>query len=104
MTIALLLAASAAAFPQAPPRAPQAPTGLAEPVRLKAGDQYVSVEKPGYACPCWYDVDGDGRKDLIVGQFKDGKLKVYRNLGDGKLAEGRWLQADGNDAVIPGVW
>jgi hypothetical protein len=101
MTIALLLAATAAAFPQAPPRAP---AGFAEPVRLKAGDQYVSVEKPGYACPCLYDVDGDGKKDLIVGQFAGGKMKVYRNLGDGKFAEGKWLQAAGNDAEIPGVW
>lgn len=74
------------------------------PVRLRAGDAYVQVEKPGYACPCWFDVDGDGAKDLIVGQFAKGKMKVYRNLGGGKLAEGEWLEAGGDVAEVPGVW
>jgi hypothetical protein len=74
------------------------------PVRLKAGGVPIRVESPGYAAPCWVDVDGDGKKDLVVGQFNKGKIKVYRNLGNGKFAEGVWLQADGKDAEIPGVW
>jgi hypothetical protein len=49
-------------------------------------------------------MDDDGRKDLLVGQFRDGKIRVYRNLGDGKLAAGDWLKADGAPAEIPGVW
>ena len=75
-----------------------------EPVRLKAGDDFVRVEAPGWACPSWHDLDGDGKKDLVVGQFRDGKMKVYRNLGDGKLAEGRWIEAGGEVAKVPGVW
>lgn len=74
------------------------------PVRLKAGDEFVKVESPGWACPCWYDVDGDGRKDLIVGQFSGGKMRVFKNLGDGKLAEGKWLEVEGKAAEVPGVW
>lgn len=74
------------------------------PVRLKGGDEFVKVESPGYAAPCWADVDGDGKKDLVVGQFAKGKLKVYRNLGKGKLAEGKWLEAEGDVAEVPGVW
>lgn len=74
------------------------------PVRLQADGELVRVEEPGYAAPCWTDVDGDGRKDLVVGQFKDGKMKVYRNLGEGKLAAGQWLEADGDIAEVPGVW
>jgi hypothetical protein len=75
-----------------------------DPVRMKADDGYVRVESPGWAAPCWHDVDRDGKKDLVVGQFHRGKMRVYRNLGDGKLAEGRWLEAGGQVAEVPGVW
>ena len=75
-----------------------------DPVRMKAGEGYVRVESPGWAAPCWHDVDRDGKKDLVVGQFHDGKMRIYRNLGDGKLAEGRWLEAGGEVAQVPGVW
>jgi hypothetical protein len=71
---------------------------------LKAGGQAVRVDSPGYACPCWADINGDGKKDLLVGQFSSGRIKVYRNEGDGKLAAGEWLQADGKVADVPGVW
>jgi hypothetical protein len=74
------------------------------PVMLKADGQAVRVDSPGYACPCWADINGDGKKDLLVGQFSSGRIKVYRNEGDGKLAAGEWLQADGKVADVPGVW
>jgi hypothetical protein len=77
---------------------------FAAPVRLSGGGQAVRVESPGYAAPCWADVDGDGKKDLLVGQFNDGKIRVYRNLGKNKLAAGQWLQAEGQVAQIPGIW
>ena len=77
---------------------------FAAPVRLMAAGKLVQVESPGYAAPCWADVDEDGLKDLIVGQFAGGKMMVYRNLGDGELAKGKWLQADGKTAEVPGVW
>ena len=75
-----------------------------QPVRLKAEGAAVRVESPGYAAPCWADVDGDGKQDLLVGQFAGGKIRVYRNLGDGQLAAGEWLQAEGEVAEVPGVW
>jgi hypothetical protein len=75
-----------------------------DPVRLKGADEYVRVESPGYAAPCWADVDGDGKKDLLVGQFNGGKIRVYKNLGDGQLGAARWLEADGKVAEVPGVW
>ena len=77
---------------------------FSKPERLKGGDDYVKVEAPGYAAPCWADIDGDGKKDLLVGQFADGKIRVYKNLGAGKLAAGEWLQAEGEVAKVPGVW
>ena len=81
----------------------QAPQ-FAEPVRMKAGDELVRVESPGWACPAWHDVDRDGKKDLVVGQFRGGKMRVFKNLGDGKLAAGTWLEAGGKTAEVPGVW
>tara|TARA_B100000809_G_scaffold76385_1_gene74158 strand:+ start:19 stop:315 length:297 start_codon:yes stop_codon:yes gene_type:complete len=77
---------------------------FATPVRLNGGDQAVRVESPGYAAPCWADVDGDGIKDLLVGQFRDGKIQVFKNLGKNKLAAASWLKAEGMVAEVPGVW
>jgi len=74
------------------------------PVRLFGGDDAVRVESPGYAAPCWADIDADGKKDLLVGQFNNGKIRVYKNLGNNKLASAEWLQAEGATAQVPGVW
>ncbi len=73
-------------------------------MRLSAGGVPIRVESPGYAAPCWADVDGDGVKDLLVGQFRGGKILYCKNLGGGELSKGEWLQADGKIAEVPGVW
>ena len=80
------------------------PDEFEPPVRLQADGAPVRVESPGYAAPGWADVDGDGRKDLLVGQFAQGKIRVFRNLGGTRLAPGEWLQAGGEVAQVPGVW
>jgi hypothetical protein len=77
---------------------------FADPVRMQGGGESVRVERPGYASPCWADVDGDGKKDLLVGQFNGGKIQIFKNEGDGVLGAGEWLQADGTVAEVPGVW
>lgn len=83
---------------------PAAALEFEKPIRVQADGKPVRVEAPGYAAPCWADVDGDKRKDLLVGQFAQGKIRVYRNLGGGKLAAGEWLEAGGKVAEVPGVW
>jgi hypothetical protein len=85
------------------------PCGAAEPrfhppVRLKAGGVAIRVEAPGYAAPCLADVDGDGKRDLLVGQFNLGKIRVFKGLGGGKFARGAWLQVAGKVAEVPGIW
>jgi hypothetical protein len=79
-------------------------TDFEQPVRLKAGDAAVRVESPGYACPCWADIDGDGKPELLVGQFNGGKIRVFKHEGAEKFAAGTWLQAEGKVAQVPGVW
>ena len=74
------------------------------PVRLKAGGVVVRVEAPGYAAPCLADVDGDGKLDLLVGQFNKGKIQFFKGLGRGQFAKSSWLQAEGKAAEVPGVW
>jgi hypothetical protein len=72
------------------------------PVRLKAGETPIRVESPGYACPGWAVING--QKTLLVGQFNQGKIQVFKHLGGEKFAPGTWLQAEGKVAEIPGVW
>ena len=54
-----------------------------KPIRVVAGGKPIQLESPGYAAPSWADMDGDGRKDLLVGQFRNGKIQVFKNLGGG---------------------
>ncbi len=57
----------------------------------------------GHAAPCVIDWDGDGLKDLLLGQYSSGKIRFYRNVGR-KLAPAfttySYLQADGKDIAV----
>ena len=74
-----------------------------EPVKIEAGGEPIS-SSIGHASPVVMDFDGDGRKDLLVGQFSGGKLRVYLNKGtNGKpeLGEFFYLEAGGEEARVP---
>lgn len=79
-----------------------------EPVRIKAGDDVVSVESPGYACPTMADVDGDGQDDLVVGQFREGNMQFCKNIAphgeSPRFAPPQWLMTGDDRANVPGVW
>jgi hypothetical protein len=76
---------------------------LAAPVRVQAGETVIDVEV-GHAAPLVLDWDGDGLEDLLVGQFGDGKLLIYKNRGSRgrpSFSEHIVFQAASTDGVIP---
>jgi hypothetical protein len=76
---------------------------LAPPVRIEAAGKPIDTEV-GHAAPFVYDFNGDGVKDLLVGQFGGGILTIYRNEGTNaqpKLTAGVRFQAGGKDGTVP---
>ena len=74
-----------------------------EGVRLKAGGEVIEVDI-GHLVPCVTDWNGDGKKDLIVGQFSGGKIRVYLDQGtDSKPAfkDFEYLKAGGEEISLP---
>ena len=80
-----------------------ADSDLLPAVRLKAGGVAIDTEV-GHAAPFVGDVDGDGLRDLLVGQFGGGFLTIYRNVGTHDapvLAAGRRFRDRSGDGRIP---
>ncbi len=76
---------------------------LSAPKQVLVAGAPIGV-KVGHAAPLAIDFDGDGVRDLLVGQFGDGKLNIFKNTGTNAspiLAGGVFLQAGGKDATIP---
>ena len=74
------------------------------PVRLSAADGVIdSGESWGHSGPWVEDVDGDGLRDLVVGDFS-GLFRVYRNQGTNqapRYAAAVNLKAGNSDAKVP---
>jgi hypothetical protein len=74
------------------------------PVRLKAAGAVIdSGPQWAHSGPCFRDVDGDGRRDLLVGDFS-GLFYLYRNIGTDQrpeFAAGKPLMAGGVEAKVP---
>ena len=99
LTTALVLALSVAASAGTEPP----PGDLAAPVRILAKGESIDVEV-GHAAPYLLDLDGDGKRDLLVGQFGGGRLRVYPNQGSEtapRYAAWTYLQAGSEDARVP---
>jgi hypothetical protein len=74
-----------------------------KPVRLKAAGEVITTDI-GHSAPYVYDFDGDGVRDLLVGQFGGGKLRIYRNAGTNKKPNyeaHQWFMAAGAIATVP---
>ena len=73
------------------------------PVQLEAAGKVIDTDI-GHAAPSVGDFDGDGVRDLLVGQFGDGILWVYRNEGtntEPKLAAGVKFKDGNPDGRVP---
>jgi len=76
---------------------------LAPPVLLRAGGQPINVDM-GHAAPFVADLKGDGQLTLLVGQFGEGKLRMYPNVGTRKeprFDKFEWFQVDGKVVHVP---
>ena len=74
-----------------------------KPVRLKAGGEFINVDI-GHAAPLVFDWNKDGKRDLLVGQFGSGKLRIYLNTGSDiqpKYETLEWFKAGGAVATVP---
>jgi hypothetical protein len=76
---------------------------LLPPVRLEAAGKPIDTAV-GHAAPFVGDFDGDKVSDLLVGQFGDGLLWIYRNEATAarpKLAAGVKFKDGKEDGRVP---
>ena len=76
---------------------------LAPPVQLQAGGRPINVDM-GHAAPFVADLKGDGQLVLLVGQFGQGKLRLYPNIGtpsEPNFNRFEWFQASGKVVTLP---
>jgi hypothetical protein len=57
------------------------PVELEGPMAVTSGGRPIDTEHLGHAAPFVCDFDGDGRKDLLLGEFYQGRMRIYRNVG-----------------------
>ena len=91
---------------------------FAQGKRLVAGDKPIDVTT-GHASPYVYDFDGDGKRDLLVGEFGSGvfrgetttdnsvvnaRLRIYLNKGTNvspRYGSFKYLQGGEENASVP---
>lgn len=67
-------------------------------------DSGVPIDVGYYGAPAMVDWNTDGAKDLILGQFNQGKIRLYLNQGADELPEFNgytFFQSGGVDITLP---
>lgn len=75
---------------------------LAQPFIVKAAGQPIKLDI-GHSAPILADYDGDHLPDLLVGQFGQGQMRIYKNVGtreNPKFDKFEWFKADGKIAQV----
>ena len=73
------------------------------PVAIEASGTPINVGVGGNASPFIVDWNGDGRQDLLLGQYDGGKIRFYENVGTNNnpvFNAFSYLQADGADISL----
>jgi hypothetical protein len=86
------------------PALAEEPNELLPPIQIKVGDRLLDVEREGHAAPFVGDLDGDGKLHLLVGQYHEGRLRIYRNKGTNtqpRFDTYTWFEAGGKLARVP---
>jgi len=86
-----------------PAKAADPATIFEPPVRLLCDGKPINVDI-GHAAPHFCDFDGRGVKDLLVGQFGEGKLRIYRNSGTNtnpKFDKLEWFLDGKKEGTVP---
>lgn len=77
---------------------------LLPPIQLLAGQSPIDVKRTGHSAPFVGDFDEDGANDLLVGEFHEGRLRIFRNLGTTekpRFEDYRWFQAGEELGRVP---
>jgi hypothetical protein len=80
------------------------PGELRPPEQVQAGGKALDVQRDGHAAPFVGDFYEDGGLCLLVGQFHDGRLRIYRNTGTRtkpRFDSYTWFEAGGKIASVP---
>jgi hypothetical protein len=73
------------------------------PVAIEANGVPINVGYGGNASPFVIDWNGDGKQDLLLGQFDGGKVRYYENIGENfapVFGDSAYIQADGADISL----
>ncbi len=79
------------------------PSPFEDGVRIEADGQPINVSV-GHLVPCAVDWNADGKKDLLIGQFSGGSVRLYLNHGTDvspEFGDFSYLDAGGQEIHLP---
>jgi hypothetical protein len=74
-----------------------------DPVTVDAHGVPINVGYGGNASPFVVDWDGDGKQDLLLGQYSGGNVRFYPNIGTNfapVFGDFEYLRADGSNISV----